>query len=54
MDVIIDTFINEKGKQRFILRDSLTGEIVDDAQGWGYKTADNAYKCWTYKKYNKI
>lgn len=30
--------------------DEDTGEIVDDAQGWGYKTARNAYRAHAYKK----
>lgn len=31
--------------------DETTGEIVDDAQGWGgYKTARNAYRAHAYKK----
>ena len=29
---------------RWRLVDEDTGKIVDDAQGWGYKTARNAYK----------
>lgn len=50
--VELDYFINGKGQQRFILTDSETGEIVDDAQGYGYKSAEAAYKCWTYKIHN--
>lgn len=30
--------------------DEDAGEIVDDAQGWGYKTARNAYRAHAYKK----
>lgn len=30
--------------------DEDTGEIVDDAQGWGYRTARNAYRAHAYKK----
>ena len=30
--------------------DEDTGEIVDDAQGWRYKTARNAYRAHAYKK----
>lgn len=33
--------------------DEDTGEIVDDAQGWGYKTARNAYRAHAYKKQPK-
>lgn len=33
--------------------DEDTGEIVDDAQGWGYKTARNAYRAHAYKRQSK-
>ena len=35
---------------RWRLVDEDTGKIVDDAQGWGYKTARNAYRAHAYKK----
>ena len=35
---------------RFVLVDTETGEIVDDAQGYGYKTASGAHKAYGYKK----
>lgn len=38
---------------RFCIIDTETGEIVDDAQGYGYKTAQNAYKAWGYKNRDK-
>ena len=34
---------------RYVVIDTETGEIVDDAQGYGYKSKQNAYKAWTYK-----
>ncbi len=33
--------------------DAETGEILDDAQGYGYKTAQNAYLAWGYKTRDK-
>ena len=34
---------------RFIVFDELTGEVLDDAQGWGYKSIRKAWAAWTYK-----
>lgn len=44
---------------RYILVDPETGEIVDDAQGYGYKSIKNAYAAWAYsngtpEKYKEI
>ena len=54
-----------KDKKRYIIINSNTGEIVDDAQGYGFKTKQGAYKALYYKlnkksidsfnnEYNKI
>lgn len=37
------------GEDRFVIIDEDTGEVVDDAQGYGYKTAQNAYRACGYK-----
>lgn len=34
---------------RFCIIDKDTGEVIDDAQGYGYKTKQKAYAAWTYK-----
>lgn len=34
---------------RFIIIDNHTGKVLDDAQGYGYKTPQKAYACWKYK-----
>lgn len=34
---------------RFMVIDTDTGEILDDAQGYGYKTAQKAHAAWNYK-----
>ena len=36
-------------KTRFRIISTETGEILDDAQGYGYKTAQKAYSAYTYK-----
>lgn len=48
-DVQIDGLPNMKEK-RYVLVDTETGEIVDDSQGCGYKTAQGAYKAYGWKK----
>lgn len=36
-------------EERFCIVSTETGEILDDAQGYGYKTAQKAYAAWAYK-----
>lgn len=38
---------------RFRIVSAETGEILDDAQGYGYKTAQKAYAAWGYKTRDK-
>ena len=38
---------------RYFIVSCETGEILDDAQGYGYKTAQNAYKSYGYKNRDK-
>ena len=34
---------------RYAIKDMESGEIVDDAQGYGYKSVQKAYAGWAYK-----
>lgn len=34
---------------RYVIIDTETGEILDDAQGWGYRTPQKAYAAWGWK-----
>lgn len=34
---------------RFVIVDASTGAVLDDAQGYGYKTVEKAHKAWGYK-----
>lgn len=43
-----DTF-----EMRFCIVSTDTGEILDDAQGYGYKTAQKAYSAYAYKTRDK-
>ncbi len=39
-------------ESRYIVIDTETGEILDDAQGYGFKTKQKACACYAYKKNN--
>ena len=36
-------------ERRYVIKDMESGTIVDDAQGYGYKSAQKAYAGWAYK-----
>lgn len=38
---------------RYVVVDKDTGEVLDDAQGYGYKTAQKAHVAWAYKTRDK-
>ena len=41
--------LSEAFDPRFIIIDADTGEIIDDAQGYGYKNAQKAHNAYHYK-----
>ena len=43
----------DKYDPRYAIMDVETGEILDDAQGYGYKSASNAYSAYAYKTRDK-
>lgn len=45
--------INKKYETRYIILDADTGEIFDDAQGYGYTSKQKAYAAYNYKKRDK-
>lgn len=48
-----DALTKDRWDVRFVIMDTLTGEIVDDAQGYGYKSAQKAHAAWNYKTKDK-
>ena len=44
---------SETREKRYVIIDTESGEIVDDAQGYGYKSAQKAYAGWSYKNRDK-
>lgn len=47
------SFRNENKELRFCIIDADTGVVFDDAQGYGYKTAQNAHIALAYKRRSK-
>lgn len=45
--------LSSKYSDRFVIIDEDTGEVLDDAQGYGYKTAQKAYSAFAYKNRDK-
>lgn len=51
--VIESSSLSKQYNKRYVIVDEDTGEILDDAQGYGYRSAPNAYKAWAYKTRDK-
>ena len=47
--VIFSANLSGYGDARYIVIDKDTGEVLDDAQGYGYKSKPNAYAAYSYK-----
>lgn len=45
--------MSKKYNPRYVLVHTETGEIIDDAQGYGYKSVRNAYAAYAYKTRDK-
>lgn len=50
--VIESKELSSYNDRRYIIVDN-NGNILDDAQGYGYKTVPNAHRCWMYKNRDK-
>ncbi len=49
MNIEFDVVKMPETMDRFVIVRKDNGEVLDDAQGYGYKTAKNAYKAGWYK-----
>lgn len=49
MKVIVSPSLSKGYDRRYVVVDETTGEVLDDAQGYGYKTAQNAHRAYSYK-----
>ena len=51
--VVQDYNLSKQHEKRFVVVDKNTGEILDNAQGYGYKTIQKAYAAYAYKTRDK-
>lgn len=47
--VIVSAALSHGYDRRYVVVDEATGEVLDDAQGYGYKNAQNAHRTHAYK-----
>jgi carboxylesterase type B len=47
--VVASAALSSNFDKRYVVVDEATGEVVDDAQGYGYKSAQNAHRAHAYK-----
>jgi hypothetical protein len=47
--VVVSASLSGDYDKRYVVVDEATGEVLDDAQGYGYKTAQNAHRAYGYK-----
>ena len=45
-----DGFKSSHEETRFVIVDAETGELLDDARGYGYRTPVSAYRGWSFVK----
>ena len=53
INVIESKTLSSKYEKRYIIVDIETDKVLDDAQGYGYKSVRNAYAAWAYKNRDK-
>ena len=53
IEVIPSEVLSSEYDRRYIVIDKDSGEVLDDAQGYGYKTARGAHAAWAYKTRDK-
>lgn len=47
--VVVSASLFSNDDKRFVVVDEATGGVLDDAQGYGYKTAQDAHRAHAYK-----
>ena len=47
--VVVSSSLSDGYDRRYVVVDAATDEVLDDAQGYGYKTAQNAHRAHAYK-----
>ena len=51
--VIESADLSSEYDKRYVVVDKDTGQVLDDAQGWGYKSIQKAYAAYSYKTRDK-
>lgn len=51
--VVRSESLSSKYESRFVVINKDTGKVLDDAQGYGYKTPQKAHAAWAYKTRDK-
>ena len=51
--VVLDGSLSTPMDKRYVVIDTLTGEVLDNAQGYGYKSERKAYASYAYKTKDK-
>lgn len=51
--VVLDGSLSTPMDKRYVVIDTLTGEVLDNAQGYGYKSERKAYASYSYKTKDK-
>lgn len=41
--------LSSRYESRFVVVDAQTGDLLDDAQGYGYRSNEKAHAAWRYK-----
>ena len=49
MKVVVSASLSSSSGDRYVVVDEAGGEILDDVGGYGYKTAQNAHRAYSYK-----
>ena len=47
--VVVSASLSSNYDKRYVVVDEVTGEVLDDAQGYRYKSAQNAHRAYSYK-----
>lgn len=47
--VVVSAALSNGYDRRYVVVDEATGAVLDDAQGYGYKTAQNAHRAHAYE-----
>ena len=53
VSVVKDEGLSSPYNPRYVIVNKVTGKVLDNAQGYGYRTVQKAYAAWNYKNRDK-